>query len=226
MERHFDEELNSLKEQLLMMGGLVEAMVNQAIKALVVRDASLVEEVIKKEEEVNKLHLNIDELCLQLIALRQPLAIDLRFILASSRIISDMERMGDLAINITENTLELLKVPPLKPLIDLPRMAEITQKMVKDCLEAFIRKDTLLAQTVIDKDDEVDGLKDQIFRELLTYMLADAGAIKRALELILVSRHLERIADHATNVAEDVIFLVKGKDIRHPRVYEERSHTA
>lgn len=223
MERHFDEELKSLKEQLLMMGGLVEAMVSQAMKALVVRDASLVKEVLKEEEEVNKLHLEIAELCLQLIALRQPLAIDLRFILASSRISSDMERMGDLAINITDNTLELLKVPPLKPLIDLPRMAEIAQKMVKDSLDAFIRKDTLLAQSVIEKDDEVDGLKDQVFRELLTYMMSDSGTIKRALQLILVSRHLERIADHATNVAEDAIFLVKGKDIRHPRVYEEHS---
>ncbi|MDI6792708.1 MAG: phosphate signaling complex protein PhoU [bacterium] len=218
MERHFDGELKSLKEQLLTMGGLVEAMVRQAIEALVVRDATIIEEVIKNEEKVNRLHLEIDELCLQLIALRQPLAIDLRFILASSRISSDMERMGDLAINIAGNDLELLKVPPLKPLIDLPRMAEITQKMVKDSLDAFVRKDTDMAQAVIKRDDEVDALKDQIFRELLTYMMSDSGAIKRALELILISRHLERIADHATNVAEDVIFLVKGKDIRHPRV--------
>lgn len=217
MERHFDGELKSLKEQLLKMGGLVEAMVRQAVEALVVRDTTIIEEVIKNEEEVNSLHLEVDKHCLQLIALRQPLAIDLRFILASSRMSSDLERMGDLAINITDNDLELLKVPPLKPLIDLPRMAEIVQNMVKDSLDAFVRKDTDLAQAVIKKDDAVDGLKDQIFRELLTYMMSDAGAIKRALELILISRHLERIADHATNVAEDVIFLVKGEDIRHPR---------
>jgi phosphate transport system protein len=215
MIRHFEEELNELKEKLLYMGSLVETMIHYAIKSLVERNEGLIEEVSKHEDEVNKIQIEIDDKCLKLLALQQPTAIDLRFITSAMKINSDLERMGDQAINITQAVVNLLKEPPLKPLIDIPRMAEIVRKMVKDSLDAFVKKDADLAKSVLLKDDEVDGLKDQIFRELLTYMMADSKSITRALDLILISRHLERIGDHSTNISEDVIFMVLGKDIRH-----------
>ena len=152
---------------------------------------------------------------MRLLALRQPIAIDLRLITSAMKINSDLERMGDLAVNIAENSLILLKEPFVKPLIDIPKMATIAEKMVKDSLDAFVRRDVELARSVLLRDDEVDALKDQVLRELLTFMIADSKTIPRALNLILVSRHLERIADHATNIAEDVIYMVMGKDIRH-----------
>ena len=167
------------------------------------------------ESQVNQLHVEIDEVCLELIALRQPAAADLRFIAAAMKIIVDMERIGDQAINITERAESLLAVPPLKPLIDIPRMADIAQEMLKAALDAYVNGDDDLALQTILKDDEVDQLKDQVFRELLTFMMSDPTTIPRAMDLILVSRHIERIADHATNVCEDVIFMVKGKDVRH-----------
>lgn len=215
MERHFDEELKVLKERILYMGSLIESMIHHAIKALVERNGNLLKEVFAHEDEVNKLHVEVDNICLKLLALRQPTAVDLRFITAAMKINSDLERMGDQAINISQNTEDLLKQPLLKPLIDLPMMAEIAKKMVKDSLDAFIRKESDLARSVLTRDDEVDSLKDKIFRELLTYMISDPKNIERSLDLILISRHLERIADHATNIAEDVIFMVVGKDIRH-----------
>lgn len=215
MERHFDEELKSLKERILYMGSLIESMTYNAIKALVDRNVELVKEVFKTEDDVNKLHIEIDDMCLKLLALRQPTAVDLRFITSAMKINSDLERMGDQAINISENTEDLLKQPQLKPLIDLPKMADIAKNMVKDSLDAFVKKDVELAKSVLAKDDEVDNLKDQIFRELLTYMITDPNNIERSLDLILISRNLERIGDHATNIAEDVIFMVIGKDIRH-----------
>ncbi|MEK6645099.1 MAG: phosphate signaling complex protein PhoU [Candidatus Firestonebacteria bacterium] len=215
MERHFDEELKSLNERILYMGGLIESMTYNAIKALVDRNADLVKEIFKTEDEVNKLHIEIDDKCLKLVALRQPTAVDLRFIASAMKINSDLERMGDQAVNIAENTEDLLKQPQLKPLIDLPKMADIAKNMVKDSLDAFVKKDVELAKSVLARDDEVDNLKDQIFRELLTYMIASPQNIERSLDLILISRNLERIGDHATNIAEDVIFMVIGKDIRH-----------
>lgn len=215
MERHFDEELKTLKERILYMGSLIESMIHYAIKSLVERNNDLLKEVFKHEDEVNKLHIEIDDICLKLLALRQPIAVDLRFITAAMKINSDLERMGDQAINISQNTEDLLKQPQLKPLIDLPRMADIVKKMVKDSLDAFVKKEPELAKSVLTRDDEVDNLKDQIFRELLTYMMADPNNIERSLDLILISRNLERTADHATNIAEDVIFMVIGKDIRH-----------
>lgn len=216
MKRHFDEELRELKKKILEMDSLVEAAIDYSIKALADRKEELILEVIKKEEGINKIHLEIDEICLRLLALRQPMAADLRFIAAVLKINSELERMGDQAINITDATSELLKEPPLKPLIDIPKMSSLSRQMTKDALDAFINRDVELAKDVISRDDEVDDLKNQIFRELLTYMMSDPKAIKRALELILVSRHLERIGDHATNIAEDVVFMVLGEDIRHP----------
>ena len=200
---------------VLRMGGLAEQMTRRVIQALVQRDAGLLPEVLTMESRVNQLHIEIDEACIELIALRQPAAVDLRFIAAAMKINTDMERIGDQAINIVERAEVLLTVPPLKPLIDIPRMADIAQEMLKASLDAFVNGDDALALETIRRDDEVDQLKDQVFRELLTYMMADPSTIPRAMELILVSRHLERIGDHATNICEDVIFMVKGKDVRH-----------
>ncbi|MCX5777429.1 MAG: phosphate signaling complex protein PhoU [Candidatus Firestonebacteria bacterium] len=215
MNRHFDEELGELKERLLYMASLVESMINYSIKSLVERKEDLIKEVYNHEDEVNKIQVEIDDKCLKLIALHQPTATDLRFITSAMKINAELERMGDQAENIADASVKLLKEPPLKPLIDTPKMADIVKKMVKDSLDCFVKKDIELAKRVLATDDEVDDLKDQIFRELLTYMLADPKNISRALELILISRHLERIGDHATNIAEDVIFLVAGKDVRH-----------
>ncbi len=222
VRRHMDEELSSLKEKLLNMASLAEAMIFKAVKSLTERDRSLVQDVNKDEEKVNLLDVEIDELCLKLLALKQPMATDLRFITAAMRINRELERIGDMAVNITQCVEVLIKQPQLKPYIDLPRMADLTQKMVKDSLDAFIRNDVDLARSVLRSDDQVDALKDQIFRELLTFMMSDHSTISRALELILISRHLERIGDHATNIAEDVIYLVQGKDIRH-HIEEKRA---
>jgi phosphate transport system protein len=215
ISEHYTEQLAGLKELVLRMGGITEAMTKRVTQALVQRNADLLPGVRTMETQVNQMHVEIDEACLEIIALRQPAANDLRFITAAMKIIVDMERIGDLAINIAQNTERLLAVPPLKPLIDIPRMAEIAQEMLKAALDAFVNGDDVLAQRTVLRDDAVDQLKDQVFRELLTYMTSDPSTIPRAMDLILVSRHLERIADHATNVCEDVIFMVKGKDIRH-----------
>jgi phosphate transport system protein len=215
ISEHFSEQLGEIKERVLRMGGLVEQMSRRVIQSLVQRDPGLLSDVKMMETQVNQLHIEIDEACLEIIALRQPTASDLRFIAAAMKINTDMERIGDQAINILECAESLLPVPPLKPLIDIPRMAEIAQEMLKASLDAFVNGDDELAYRIILRDDEVDQLKDQIFRELLTYMMGDPGTIPRAMDLILVSRHLERIADHATNICEDVIFMVKGKDVRH-----------
>ncbi len=197
------------------MGSLVEAMIQYSIKILVERKEDLAKDIRKHEEDVNHIQVEIDEICLKLLALYQPTAGDLRFITSAMKINSDLERMGDQAVNIAENSLDLLKEPPLKPIIDLPKMADIVKNMVKDCLDAFVSKDPELAGKVLQTDDQVDKFKEDIFKELLVYMNQDANNISRAMDLILVSRNLERIGDHATNIAEDVIFMVSGKDIRH-----------
>ncbi|OHB89521.1 MAG: phosphate transport system regulatory protein PhoU [Planctomycetes bacterium RIFCSPHIGHO2_12_FULL_52_36] len=217
MERIFDKELNALKERLLYMGSMAQGMIRVAIKGLVERDESILEEVFKNEEEVNHLQIEIDDMAMRLLALRQPMAVDLRFIAASIKINSELERIADQAVNVCQNTQVLLKYPLLKPLIDIPRMAEIAQKMLNDSLEAFVNRDPDQAQVTLAEDDKLDGLKDQIFRELLTYMISDPTTVQRALCLILISRNLERIGDHATNVCEDVIYMVQGRDIRHPQ---------
>jgi len=216
MERHhFEEDLAALKQRLLNMGGLVEERVHQAIISLVERRADLAETVVAGDGDVNDLQIEIDDRCLKLLALQQPIAKDLRLITAAMKINADLERIGDQAVNIAENALKMMNQPPLKPLIDIPRMAELAERMTRASLDSFVRKDAGLARDVLTQDDEVDQLKDHVFRILLTYMMADPGTIERALGLILVSRNLERIADHATNIAEDVIFLVEAKDVRH-----------
>jgi len=216
-DRPFDKELADLKKRLLTMAAIAESMIDQAITELVNRDEQAAAEVPRNEEELNRLQIEIDDEVLRLLATRQPVANDLRFLLSVTRINSELERIGDLATNITENVQILVERPPLKPLIDIPLMAELARTMVRQSLDAFVQGDPALAHSVIMTDDRVDALKDQVFRELLTYMLGDPRTIERALALILVSRHLERIADHATNIAQDVIYLLQGRDVRHPR---------
>jgi len=215
MERHIDLELAELKDELVRMATLAETAIGLSTKALVSRDAELARHVIASDDAINTLEVDIDERCLRAMALYQPEAKDLRFLAMALKINNDLERMGDQAVNIAERTLELLKEPLLKPLIDIPRMAELAQRMVKDSLDAFVHQDVELARSVCRRDDEVDRYDDQLFRELLTYMMEDPNAITRAVNLILVSRHIERIADHATNIAEDVVYLVQGKTIKH-----------
>ncbi|MCJ7586398.1 MAG: phosphate signaling complex protein PhoU [Candidatus Aminicenantes bacterium] len=215
MERRFDEELKDLKEKLLRMAGLAEDSIAKAVKALKDRDRALVGQVFEQEDRINLLEIEIDEVCMRLLALRQPMAGDLRFITSAMKIGSELERIGDQSVNIAERTTELLKVPQLKPLIDIPRMAGLAQAMVVDSINAFVNRDAELARQICARDDEVDQINHQIFRELLTYMMEDPATIPRAVELILIGRHLERIADHATNIGEDVIYLVKGKSIKH-----------
>lgn len=224
MERHhFEDELQQLKNRLLEMGALVEDRVHRAVHALTSRQVEEAEAIIAADREINDLHIEIDDRCLKLLATQTPLAVDLRLITSAMKINSDLERIGDQAVNIAENAVRILPHPPLKPLIDIPRMAEIAEKMTRDALDSFVRRDPELARDVLRRDDTVDQLKDQVFRELLTYMMADPGTIQRALGLILISRNLERVADHATNIAEDVIFLVEAKDVRHHNLQEEKT---
>lgn len=197
------------------MGGLAEEEVRLAIAGLVERDQAVIDRVLAGDEPINALHIEIDNRCFTLLALFQPMAADLRAIVAAVKINTDLERVGDLAVNIAEAARRYASHPPVKRLIDIPRMAGIAQTMLRDALDAFVRRDTHLAQRVLDEDDKLDALKTQIFRELLTYMLQDPSTIEPALDLILVSRHLERIGDHATNIAEDVIFIVSARDVRH-----------
>ncbi len=216
MERqHFESELQALKNRLLTMGALVEERVHHAVQALIHRREEEAQRIIASDKEINDLQIEIDDRCLRLLATQTPLAVDLRLITSAMKINADLERVGDQAVNIAENVLALLPYPPVKPLIDIPRMAEVAEQMVRDALDAFVKRDAPLARDVLRRDDQVDNLKDQVFRELLTYMMADPGTIQRALNLILISRHLERIADHATNIAEDVIFIAEAKDVRH-----------
>jgi phosphate transport system protein len=215
-QRLFDEELDELKRRLIKMAATVESMIDRAISELVSRDEQVAEKVPQYEMEINRLQIEIDEMVMTLVATHQPVAGDLRFLLAATKINSDLERIGDLVVNITENAPTVVKQPELKKLIDIPRMADVARQMVRDSLHAFVKGDVLTAQKVIATDDQVDALKEQIIRELLTYMLADPKAIERSLALILIARHLERIADHATNIAEDVIYVIQGRDVRHP----------
>ena len=220
---HFQDELEQLKRRLLEMGGLAEDRVRAALEGLVSRDMAIIEHVLAGDKPINQLHIEIDNRCFTLLALYQPMAVDLRAIVSAVKINTDLERVGDLAINIAEAVTRYLRHPPVKELIDIPRMARIAQTMLRDALDAYVRRDTAMAQAVLDQDDELDGLKTQVFRELLTYMLQDTAKIEPALDLILISRHLERIGDHATNVAEDVIFMVLARDVRHHSGEESES---
>jgi len=213
--RHFQEELETLKERLLAMGGLAEERVRLSVRGVAERNPDDIQAVLGGDEPVNDLHIEIDDRCFKLLALHQPMAADLRAIVAAVKINTDLERVGDLAVNVAEAGKRYLHHAPVKPLIDIPRMGDIAQLMLRDALDAFVRRDIALAEAVLAKDDELDALKTQIFRELLTFMLQDTSTIEPALDLILISRHLERIGDHATNVAEDVIFMVSARDVRH-----------
>lgn len=215
MERHFDEELTSLKHGLLQMADLAMDMTGKAMQTLTERNAERAGQVAQSEVKVNAMEVEIEEEAIRLLARHQPIAKDLRLLTAVMKISNDLERVADQACNISETALFLIKEPPLKPLIDLPNMAKIAQRMVRDGIEAFVKHDAALAQSVCEKDDEVDRINDQIFRELLTYMMEDHRSITRAVALILVSRNLERVADHATNICEEVIFIEEGKNIKH-----------
>ena len=217
-DRQYEEELTDLRQSILSMGGLVEKQIANAIESLVERDRPLAETTIQKDVEVNALDVAIDDMCLRLLALRQPAGRDLRFITTALKITTDLERIGDRAVSISERAIELSAEPPLKPYIDIPRMADISLGMLRQSLDAFVREDPDMALAVCRSDDEVDKLNGQIFRELLSYMIEDPHTITRAMRILFVSKYLERIADHATNIAEMVVFMVKGQSIRHTSV--------
>jgi phosphate transport system protein len=222
METHLQKELEELKENLLEMAAIVEEAIRDAVQSLVKRDSVLARKTFEIEDRINEMEIAIDETCLTLLALRQPMAADLRFITSAMKIVTDLERMGDQAVNIAERAISLNQEPLLKPYIDIPKMAEITQSMVKDVLDAFVNGDSKLARSVCERDDLVDGLNDQVFRELLTFMNSDPQTITRAVHLMIVCRCLERIGDHATNIAEDVIFMLDARVIKHHADVKER----
>jgi phosphate transport system protein len=217
----FDDELRRLKDNLLKLGAMVESAVNNSIRSLVDRDSNLGNEVIKRDHLINALDVGIDEECIRLIALRQPKAGDLRSIITAMKITTDLERIGDLAVNIAERALELNQEPQLKPYIDIPRMANIAREMVRDSLDMFVAGCKELPNDFVNKEKHMDDLNAQVFNELLLYMMQDLHTITRATRITYVSKYLERIADHATNIAEDVIYMCKGKMIRHTKVFEE-----
>lgn len=211
----YEEELRGLRATLLKMGGLVERQIAESIDALVNRDTALAKQIIARDEEVNRMDIETDETCIRLLALHQPAGSDLRFITTGLKITTDLERIGDNAVNISERVVELNEEPQIKPYIDIPRMASIAQSMVKDSIDAFMRMDTDLSDQVLARDDEVDGLNRQVYRELLSYMAEDPKLIGRATRILFISKYLERVADHACNIAEMVTFMVKGKMIKH-----------
>jgi len=222
MTKQFEQDLDILKQTLLRMAAKAESMIHYSIQELVQRNPELAVEIPTLEEDVNSLQLEVDDRASKLLALRQPMAHDLRFIIAAMKISSDLERIADQAINITQNTRILLLYPEVKPLIDIPKMAEISKQMLRDALDAFVQGDAAKARDVVMRDDQVDHLKSEVIRELEAMMMTDPTIIKPSLQLVLVARNLERIADHATNIAEDVVYLVEAKDIRHHA--EEKEH--
>lgn len=213
--KHYEHQLRDLKDKLLLMSHKAEQMIADSIRALVERRPSLAEDVLRRDDEIDKLEIECDELCYEILALEQPVARDLRFIATALKIVKDIERIGDIGVNIAERALELIQEPEIKRLVDLPIMADAAQRILKESLDAFVNSDADLAESVIRNDNIVDGLYEQIFRELLTYMLEDPRSISRAIKLIFIAKHLERVGDHSANIAEMVVFLVRGKDIRH-----------
>jgi phosphate transport system protein len=216
--RHYERELQELKEAILLLGGMVEEMIASAMKALLSRDSILAKKVIDSDPKVDASELEVDHLCLNLLALRQPAAADLRFIATALKIVTDLERIGDLAVNIGERAMELNEEPPLKPYIDIPRMATAVADMLHRSLDAFVARDPDEARRVLEADDAVDDLNVQLFRELLTYMIEEPKNVSRALRITFIAKYLERIGDHATNIAQMVIFMCEGRDVRHPGV--------
>lgn len=221
-DREYEGELHKLRDSLLLMGAKVEEMIANSIKALLDRDSDLARRMMAFDREINRLEVDTDDLCLRILARRQPVASDLRFITSALKLVTDLERIGDLGFNICERVLELNQEPPLKPYIDLPKMAEAAQEMIREALDAFVAGDAERARQVISRDDIVDAYYAQIFRELLTYMMEDPRNIYRATRLQSIAKYLERIGDHATNLAEMVVFMVQVKDIRHPGRLIER----
>ena len=213
--RHFVQELDVLQQKLLEMGGLVESSVHESVLTLVDRNASHADVVWLNEARINRCEIEIDDLAIRLLALQQPMAGDLRLITAAIKINTDLERMGDLAVNIVQRSVDLIQSPEVKPLIDIPAMARLAEGMVRQSLDAFVRRDAQLARTVLLSDDNVDRLRTSVYRDLIELMQQDPSIIPQGVDLILISRHLERIADHATNIAEDTLFLIKGIDVRH-----------
>jgi len=213
--RHFTIELEELNHKLLEMGGLVESAISRSVRALIEQSREMAEQVIRDEPAINRMEMEIDGLATRLLALRQPVARDLRFLTAALKINTDLERIGDLAMHVAERSLSLMHHPLVKPMTDIPKMASLVQSMLLKCLDAFVRGDADLAHSVLLADDEVDDLRDAVYGELLTAMQRDTTLIPSAIDLIFVARNLERIGDHATNIAEDVVFLVKGIDVRH-----------
>ena len=211
----FQDELDQLKARLLVMAGQAEEQVRSSVRALVEHDRDLAERVFMGDRAINALDLEIDERCFKLLALRQPVATDLRVIVSGVKINRDLERIGDFAVNIAEAALRYMEHPPVKPLIDIPRMADLAQGMLRDALNAYVALDTTQARAVIERDDVLDALKGQVFRELLSFIVGNQATTEPALDLILISRHLERIGDHATNIAEEVIFIASGQAVRH-----------
>ena len=218
MERHFVRDLEEAKDRLLWMGSLAERAVHQAMQAVFEAEEAPAQAVLQEEHALNELQIEIDDRVVQLLALQQLMAADLRFVLAVSRINNDLERIGDQAVNIAQSALRIVRHARVKPYVDLPRMSELAEEMVRDALNAVVRRDVDLARSVLTRDDQVDQLRDQIFHELLTYMMGDSSVVFPAFELILVAKNLERVGDHATNIAEDVIYMVAGHDVRHPAV--------
>jgi len=214
-DSHYEEELKQLQTSILEMGGFIEKQIASALAALVGRDDDLARRTIERDHSVNRMDVDIDELCIRLLALHQPTARDLRLITTGLKITTDMERIGDMAVNVCERALELNREPNLKPFIDIPRMAEVAQQMLRESLDAFVREDIDLALKVCRDDDIIDELNGQLFRELLSYMMEDPKTVTRSIRLLFISKYFERIADHATNIAEMVVFMVKGKSIRH-----------
>ncbi|MGA2630393.1 MAG: phosphate signaling complex protein PhoU [Terriglobia bacterium] len=213
--KHFQEELEDLKGRLLEMGGLVESAVYRSVLAVVEKDGEQAQQVLKNEARVNQMEIEIDELATRLLALQQPMATDLRFLTAAIKINNDLERMGDLAVNIVERSLALMHEPVIMPLIDIPRMAKLAESMVRKSLDSFVRSDAELARNVLLSDDAVDDLRDTIYEELLRFMQKDPANVRPGVNFMFVARSLERLADHATNIAEDVLFLVQGVEVRH-----------
>jgi phosphate transport system protein len=216
MERHFDQDLEELKQRLLWMASLAERAVHQAVHSVLDADETLAMTVLEEEGAINEMQIEIDDRVMRLVALQAPMAVDLRFILAASRINNDLERIGDQGVNIAHSALRIVRHPQVKPYVDLPRMSELAEGMVRDSINALVRGDQVLAKSVLARDDQVDLLRDQMFRELLTYMMENSAVVFPAFELILVAKNIERIGDHATNIAEDVIYIVAGRDVRHP----------
>ena len=213
--RHLHGQLSSIRDRLIQMGGEVEGMIATATRALIERDEELVAQVIENDRRIDLLELEIDDACHSVLARNQPTAIDMRFLVAVMKITADLERMGDSAVNIVQAARQLNRQPPLKAYVDLPRMSQEVQAMVRESLDAFVRRDAALAAQVCKNDDRVDDLYRQLFAELMEMMTSDPRAVPRGVHLLLVARNLERIADHATNIAEDVIYYVEGRDIRH-----------